>query len=687
MQKPRTWLALLAGTFLLLPNLGLAATLAEAVEAATRELAQGRITQSPEQKIIVQVVNRASQKTDDLAGRVETELYKTLAKAFPSFELISLAEAQSGVNLAKVVVVRGETEPRGVLVGLKISATLGLKGTLLAQAQTEFESTGKGQKHLVAVLDLEGPDLTEGQRTAFSEVFRAGIAQSGEFELASSAEVAKMNPDAIQKSQGCTRDECATLIGEQLGLDRVISSTVAKIDENRYQVSAKILNVKDGTILKTASLSHEDRLTTLDQTLLKLVTRLTHRQVADLGIDALLAAQAQARNEELARIAAERNKIKKAQLENEASWREIARQAELNRAKWVVIDESLSLERAIADADALRAEFRATEKKFEAQWKKSQLNLAQASQIEKDPFETNAEFALRSQRTKKEEEKRRLDDETTYFSQKIEVLEPFEQRLNELQTKRFTLPEVKLTATLGDPNAETSSFPLTLSQGNQSWQATWRYEDKETGKVLWATKSLITVQAKAAIQDGGKGKTTGVLAAAEVQHPGVGLQQDLELETPNPFPEVLVVRDLRNRLEDSLAKLKAWNAAAHKDWLALRAKLVPQGMFPQPKSELVWSIGIDDPEAEWQDAVDFCQELVHGGHSDWRLPNLEELASIYDFQGSDPRESKTLDFGTDDYWTATPSDDDEESVWHLAFGSGKIAQAEKSAPSFVRCVR
>ena len=140
----QTWLALLLCTLLLLPNLGRAATLAEAVEEATRNLAQGRIDQSTERKIIVQVVNKASQKTDDLSGRVETELYRTLAKAFPSFELVSLSEAQGGVNLSKVVVVRGETEPRGVLVGLKIFASVGLKGTLLAQAQTELSPPGDG---------------------------------------------------------------------------------------------------------------------------------------------------------------------------------------------------------------------------------------------------------------------------------------------------------------------------------------------------------------------------------------------------------------------------------------------------------------------------------------------------------------------------------------------------------------
>jgi len=451
------------------------------------------------------------------------------------------------------------------VVSLKLSATIGLKGTILAQAQVEFENVSKVNKQLVAVLPLEGKDLTPDQRTAFSDAFQSSIAQSGEYQLASSAEVSKMSPDEIQKVQNCTRDECATTIGAQLGVDRVISSTVAKLGEGKYQVSAKVLSVKDGTIVKTATADHEGDLANLKSTLATLSTRLTNRQVADLGIDAMLAAQAQARSEELAKIAAEQDKIKKAQLENEASWREIARQAELNRAKWVVIDDSLSLEKAIAEADALRAEFAATEKEFEAQWKKSQANLALASKVEKDPFETPEEFKKRATEAGFEESKRLVQQEQTYLSQKIEVLEPFEKRLAEFQAKRFTLPEVKLTASLGSPDAVASNFPITIFQGKKSWSGTWPYQDREQAKALYATKTLITVQAKAALSNGAKDKTGTKLTKAEALHPGVGAKQTVNLETPVPFPELAVVEGLRVKLRESegkQAKLEAERIAA-----------------------------------------------------------------------------------------------------------------------------
>jgi len=675
-------LFLLVGVFFLLvvPLTAQAVSMPEAVEQATLALAQGKIAENPDKKIIVQVVNRASQQTDDLSRRVETELYKSLSKTFPRFELISLSEAQTGVNLAKVLVVKGETEPKSALVSLKLTATVGMKGTLLAQAQTEFENLNKLNKQLVAVLPLEGKDLSSGQRNAFSDAFQSAIAQSGEYELASSAEVAKMSPDQIQKVQECTRDECATIIGAQLGVDRVISSTVSKIGEGRYQVSAKVLGVKDGVILKTATADHQGPLADLKPTLLKLVAQLTNRQTAGLGVEAMLAAQAQARSEEIAQIAAEQDRVKKAQLENEASWREIARQAELNRAKWVVIDESLSLEKAIAEADALRAEFAATEKKFEAQWKKSQANLASADKIEKDPFETQVEFKERVQKEKVAQALRKQNQKITYLSQKIEVLEPFEQRLAELSSKRFTLPEVKLGASLGAPNAEKEFFPLTISLGKKSWAGAWPYEDKEKARTLWATKELITVQAKAALSEKGKGKTGYKLAEAEVLHPGLALKTNIPLETPAPFPEIAILNRLRTELA---AKAQAEAEAA----VTLKQALSRGLVFHQPKTNLIWPIGIEDPLKKWQAAIDYCQALTYAGFADWRLPNKKELESIYQYQASNPEGKEVLNFVSDVYWSSTTYALSSTDAWYVDFSNGYVNYSYKTSKYYVRCVR
>ena len=75
------------------------------------------------------------------------------------------------------------------------------------------------------------------------------LSKSENFDIAGSADIDKMKSDEIHKATGCSRDTCATSIGEQLGVDRVVSSSFMKNDENYYVVSGKMMDIQDGSIL------------------------------------------------------------------------------------------------------------------------------------------------------------------------------------------------------------------------------------------------------------------------------------------------------------------------------------------------------------------------------------------------------------------------------------------------------
>jgi len=51
----------------------------------------------------------------------------------------------------------------------------------------------------------------------------------------------------------------------------------------------------------------------------------------------------------------------------------------------------------------------------------------------------------------------------------------------------------------------------------------------------------------------------------------------------------------------------------------------------------------------WSNAITNCTGLVYGGYSDWRLPNVNELASIMRWEDSDPCLPNTAGTGQ---WTA-----------------------------------
>jgi len=57
----------------------------------------------------------------------------------------------------------------------------------------------------------------------------------------------------------------------------------------------------------------------------------------------------------------------------------------------------------------------------------------------------------------------------------------------------------------------------------------------------------------------------------------------------------------------------------------------------------------------WTDAIDACEALSFAGHDDWRLPNVKELGSIFDYSLGTPWTDPaffTL-FSNGSYWTST----------------------------------
>jgi hypothetical protein len=64
---------------------------------------------------------------------------------------------------------------------------------------------------------------------------------------------------------------------------------------------------------------------------------------------ALLSEQEATKKKEREAIEAEYDRIKKAQLENEQRWSELARNATLAQSKWVPVDERLSLQQGVEE--------------------------------------------------------------------------------------------------------------------------------------------------------------------------------------------------------------------------------------------------------------------------------------------------------------------------------------------------
>ena len=90
----------------------------------------------------------------------------------------------------------------------------------------------------------------------------------------------------------------------------------------------------------------------------------------------------------------------------------------------------------------------------------------------------------------------------------------------------------------------------------------------------------------------------------------------------------------------------------------------------------------------WTEAISYCEALTLGGHSDWRLPNFNELYSIADHSKRDPAIDNTfINVVSRIYWSSTTVVGYVGFAWYVGFYFGDGYWVSKSNGYFVRCVR
>jgi len=90
----------------------------------------------------------------------------------------------------------------------------------------------------------------------------------------------------------------------------------------------------------------------------------------------------------------------------------------------------------------------------------------------------------------------------------------------------------------------------------------------------------------------------------------------------------------------------------------------------------------------WQEAIDYCDSLTLDGHSDWRLPTINELLSITDDTKYDPAIIDGLQYATSGvYWSSSPCVSGTSDAWNVCFEDGNDGCVYKSFTYLVRCVR
>jgi len=101
---------------------------------------------------------------------------------------------------------------------------------------------------------------------------------------------------------------------------------------------------------------------------------------------------------------------------------------------------------------------------------------------------------------------------------------------------------------------------------------------------------------------------------------------------------------------------------------------------------LVWKKTITALELDWTTAMDYCHQQNVDERKGWRLPSVEELASLLDGAALPTGHPFTL--GEADYfWTSTESAANASNAFYVRMSIGNILTSAKSNTYYVWLVR
>ena len=111
------------------------------------------------------------------------------------------------------------------------------------------------QEITIAVLDFEGKGVSQSETSTLTDRLRDEILKKGVYNVLERGLMDDVLKEQGFQQSGCVTSECAVEVGNMLGVQQMIGGSIGKVG-NIYTVSARVIDVQTGKVLKSANYDH-----------------------------------------------------------------------------------------------------------------------------------------------------------------------------------------------------------------------------------------------------------------------------------------------------------------------------------------------------------------------------------------------------------------------------------------------
>jgi TolB-like protein len=111
------------------------------------------------------------------------------------------------------------------------------------------------QEITIAVLDFDGDGVSQSETRTLTNRLRDEMFKTGAYIVLERGKMDEVLKEQGFQQTGCVTSECAVEVGNMLGVQQMLGGSIGKVG-NIYTVSARVIDVQTGEVLKSANYDH-----------------------------------------------------------------------------------------------------------------------------------------------------------------------------------------------------------------------------------------------------------------------------------------------------------------------------------------------------------------------------------------------------------------------------------------------